>query len=69
MRLGCVVSSTVKILIFIFQINLNELKDKASFLASSDLKKDSKIKQLESLLEQKSDEVSRFESQLKTVSI
>lgn len=69
MRLGCVVSSTVKILIFIFQINLNELKDKASFLASSDLKKDSKIKQLENLLEQKSDEVSRFESQLKTVSI
>lgn len=44
-----------------------DLKEHASSLASSGLKKDSKLKSLEIALEQKREECSKFESQLKKV--
>ncbi len=50
------------------QASLLDLKEHASSLASSGLKKDSKLKSLEITLEQKREECTKFESQLKKVS-
>lgn len=49
------------------QTSLLDLKEHASSLASSGLKKDSKLKSLEIALEQKREECLKFESQLKRV--
>lgn len=50
------------------QASLLDLKEHASSLASSGLKKDSKLKSLEIALEQKKEECTKLESQLKKVS-
>lgn len=50
------------------QASLLDLKEHASSLASSGLKKDSKLKSLEITLEQKKEECIKLESQLKKVS-
>lgn len=47
--------------------SLLDLKEHASSLASSGLKKDSKLKSLEIALEQKKEECLKLESQLKRV--
>lgn len=49
------------------QASLLDLKEHASSLASSGLKKDSKLKSLEIALEQKREECTKLESQLKKV--
>lgn len=51
-----------------FQAGLIDLKEHASSLASSGLKKDSKLKSLEIAIEQKKEECSKLETQLKKVS-
>lgn len=50
------------------QTSLLDLKEHASSLASSGLKKDSKLKSLEIALEQKKEECLKLENQLKRVS-
>lgn len=50
-----------------FQASLLDLKEHASSLASSGLKKDSRLKTLEIALEQKKEECLKMESQLKKV--
>ncbi|XP_057179904.1 ELKS/Rab6-interacting/CAST family member 1 isoform X3 [Triplophysa rosa] len=50
------------------EASLLDLKEHASSLASSGLKKDSKLKSLEIALEQKREECTKFESQLKKLS-
>lgn len=49
------------------QTSLLDLKEHASSLASSGLKKDSKLKSLEIALEQKREECLKLENQLKRV--
>lgn len=49
------------------QTSLLDLKEHASSLASSGLKKDSKLKSLEITLEQKREECLKLENQLKRV--
>lgn len=49
------------------QTSLLDLKEHASSLASSGLKKDSKLKSLEIALEQKKEECHKLESQFKRV--
>lgn len=51
-----------------FQTSVLDLKEKASSLASSTLKKDSRLKSLEIGLEQKREECVKLEKQLKKVS-
>ena len=46
-----------------------DLKEKASSLASSTVKKDNRLKSLEINLEQKKEECVKFENQLKKVSM
>lgn len=50
-----------------FQSSLIDLKEHASSLASSGLKKDSKLKSLEIAIEQKKEECSKLETQLQKV--
>lgn len=50
------------------QSSLIDLKEHASSLASSGLKKDSKLKSLEIAIEQKKEECSKLETQLQKVS-
>lgn len=52
----------------IFQSSLIDLKEHASSLASAGLKRDSKLKSLEIAIEQKKEECSKLEAQLKKVS-
>lgn len=49
------------------QTSLLDLKEHASSLASSGLKKDSKLKSMEIILEQKKEECLKLENQLKRV--
>ena len=51
------------------QSNLIDLKDHASSLATSSLKKDSKLKTLEMAIEQKKEECSKLETQLQKVGV
>lgn len=51
------------------QTSLLDLKEHASSLASSGLKKDSKLKSLEITLEQKREECLKLENQLKRVEV
>lgn len=51
-----------------FQSSLIDLKEHASSLASAGLKRDSKLKSLEIAIEQKKEECSKLEAQLKKVS-
>lgn len=51
------------------QSSLIDLKEHASSLASSGLKKDSKLKSLEIAIEQKKEECSKLETQLQKVSL
>lgn len=51
------------------QSNLIDLKEHASSLASSGLKKDSKLKSLEIAIEQKKEECSKLETQLQKVGV
>lgn len=51
----------------LFQTSLLDLKEHASSLASSGLKKDSKLKSLEITLEQKKEECLKLENQLRKV--
>ena len=51
------------------QSNLIDLKDHASSLATSSLKKDSKLKTLEMAIEQKKEECSKLETQLQKVGL
>lgn len=51
------------------QSNLIDLKEHASSLASSGLKKDSKLKSLEIAIEQKKEECSKLETQLQKVGL
>lgn len=53
---------------FSFQSSLIDLKEHASSLASAGLKRDSKLKSLEIAIEQKKEECSKLEAQLKKVS-
>lgn len=53
---------------FLFQSSLIDLKEHASSLASAGLKRDSKLKSLEIAIEQKKEECSKLEAQLKKVS-
>lgn len=53
---------------FFFQSSLIDLKEHASSLASAGLKRDSKLKSLEIAIEQKKEECSKLEAQLKKVS-
>lgn len=53
---------------FCFQSSLIDLKEHASTLASAGLKRDSKLKSLEIAIEQKKEECSKLEAQLKKVS-
>lgn len=55
-------------LLVIFQSSLIDLKEHASSLASAGLKRDSKLKSLEIAIEQKKEECSKLEAQLKKVS-
>lgn len=57
------------VLILYLQSNLIDLKEHASSLASSGLKKDSKLKSLEIAIEQKKEECSKLETQLQKVSV
>jgi len=52
----------------VFQSSLIDLKEHASSLASAGLKRDSKLKSLEIAIEQKKEECSKLEAQLKKVS-
>ena len=52
---------------FSFQSSLIDLKEHASSLASAGLKRDSKLKSLEIAIEQKKEECSKLEAQLKKV--
>lgn len=56
------------LLLIIFQSSLIDLKEHASSLASAGLKRDSKLKSLEIAIEQKKEECSKLEAQLKKVS-
>lgn len=56
------------LLLVIFQSSLIDLKEHASSLASAGLKRDSKLKSLEIAIEQKKEECSKLEAQLKKVS-
>lgn len=51
------------------QSSLIDLKEHASSLASSGLKKDSKLKSLEIAIEQKKEECSKLETQLQKVGL
>lgn len=51
------------------QSSLIDLKEHASSLASSGLKKDSKLKSLEIAIEQKKEECSKLETQLQKVGV
>ena len=53
---------------FSFQSSLIDLKEHAYSLASAGLKRDSKLKSLEIAIEQKKEECSKLEAQLKKVS-
>lgn len=53
---------------FFLQSSLIDLKEHASSLASAGLKRDSKLKSLEIAIEQKKEECSKLEAQLKKVS-
>lgn len=53
---------------FLLQTSVLDLKEKASSLASSTLKKDNRLKSLEIGLEQKREECLKLENQLKKVS-
>lgn len=53
--------------LFLFQTSVLDLKEKASSLASSTVKKDSRLKSLEINLEQKREECVKLENQLKKV--
>lgn len=54
--------------LFCVQTSLLDLKEHASSLASSGLKKDTKLKSLEITLEQKKEECLKLENHLKRVS-
>lgn len=56
-------------LFFHLQSSLIDLKEHASSLASSGLKKDSKLKSLEIAIEQKKEECSKLETQLQKVRV
>lgn len=56
------------LLLVVFQSSLIDLKEHASSLASAGLKRDSKLKSLEIAIEQKKEECSKLEAQLKKVS-
>lgn len=62
-------ASTVFITCIRPQSSLIDLKEHASSLASSGLKKDSKLKSLEIAIEQKKEECSKLETQLQKVSL
>lgn len=53
----------------LFQTSVLDLKEKASSLASSIVKKDSRLKSLEINMEQKKEECVKLESQLKKVGV
>lgn len=55
-------------LCFLLQSSVLDLKEKASSLASSALKKDNRLKSLEISLEQKREECVKLDNQLKKVS-
>lgn len=57
----------IKFIYTCLQTSLLDLKEHASSLASSGLKKDSKLKSLEITLEQKKEECLKLENQLKRV--
>lgn len=53
----------------LFQTSVLDLKEKASSLASSTLKKDNRLKSLEISLEQKKEECVKLENQVKKVRV
>lgn len=63
---GC--PRVTRVLYILLQSSLIDLKEHASSLASSGLKKDSKLKSLEIAIEQKKEECSKLETQLQKVS-
>lgn len=68
-NLICSLTSFISLsLLFFFQTSVLDLKEKASSLASSTLKKENRLKSLEISLEQKKEECNKLDNQLKRVS-